>query len=464
MIRPIMMLLLSVSIISFGQAQELTFADYAKLPDLSMVVISPSGKRLAYRKVQDGKDMLLVIDLDAQKVIEGVNISSMNPDNIYFIDDDRLILVASKNSRLYGFRGRHDMSVAFSYNLKNGKIFQLLTAGDYIYGGQSQVGNIIGVSPDKRYAYMPAWKSKGEYSLYKVDLTKRRRPIVYKKGTFDTVDFFVDKQGKVLARERFNNKSNLHSLEALHDGAWVRIFSEKTEIPKVSFNGVTADGTKLVMIRQDDSHGRWAYHTISLNDGTLSKPLFSREDRDVETVLTDINRVVFGVRYSGFKPSYEFFDDKLNRRMAGIDAVLPDNAMRIDSYTPDWENIIFYLTGTNSSGEYYRYKKGGLDLLARARATITPDKVHPVKIISYKARDGLNIPALITLPLHHKAQNLPAIVLPHGGPESYDKLNFDWLAQYFASQGYLVIQPQFRGSKGFGNSHLFKGRGKCKMT
>ncbi|NQY37686.1 MAG: prolyl oligopeptidase family serine peptidase [Alteromonadaceae bacterium] len=66
---------------------------------------------------------------------------------------------------------------------------------------------------------------------------------------------------------------------------------------------------------------------------------------------------------------------------------------------------------------------------------------------------------LITTPIGQVADKLPAIMLPHGGPESYDRLGFDWMAQYFASQGYVVIQPQFRGSKGFGLKHLIKGRG-----
>lgn len=105
------------------------------------------------------------------------------------------------------------------------------------------------------------------------------------------------------------------------------------------------------------------------------------------------------------------------------------------------------------------YQKGSLSLLASARPDIPSTAVHSTKEYSYKARDGLIIPTLITTPIGLTAKNLPAIMLPHGGPESYDKLGFDWLTQYFANEGYLVIQPQFRGSEGFGNEHLLKGRG-----
>lgn len=455
LILGVLLLLINISV----NATKLTYDDYAKLPEKSMLVISPSSTKLAYRQVTDESDMLVVLDLTTGSFIRALSIGEVNPDNIYFIDENRLILVASKNSRLFGFRGRHDVSVAFSFNLENGKIHQLMTAGYGIYRGQSSLGRVVGVSTDRKYAYMPAWQNEGAYSLLKVSLTKRKKPRIHKRGSSDTIDFFVGDNGKLLARERYDNETNIHKLQAWRDDNWVTIFTEETEVRRVSFVGVTPDRKNLVMIRQDGAHGRWAYYTISLQEGTISEPLFSREDRDVESVLTDINRVVYGVRYSGFKPSYDFFDEKINARFRGINTVLPDSALTIYDYTPDWSSIILHMDGGGSSGQFIRYQKGNLDLLALARPDIQPEYVNPVQEISYKARDGLVIPTLLTLPKDKPLVNLPAIMMPHGGPASYDKISFDWLAQYFASHGYVVIQPQFRGSRGFGSNHLMKGYG-----
>lgn len=441
------------------QLTPLTFEDYAKLPSKSMVTISPSGNRLSYRAVIKGRDLLVIIDLATSSIIRTLTIGEINPDDSYFIDENRLILVASDNRRIHGFKGRHDISVAFSYDIKDNKVIQLLVAGKGIYEGQSQLGEVVGVSPDGKYAYMPAWKSKSQYSLLKVNLSKKFKPRVYVKGTSDTSDFFLSSQGEPLARERFNNKKNRHLLEARHDGKWVEIYRNEAEIRTVNFSGVTPDGKSLVMKKHNNTTGRWAYHTISLKDGTISKAIFSKEGSDVESVLTDINRVVYGVRYSGFKPSYEFFDEKLNARMRGVAQSLPNNVMFITSYTPSWDNIIFHVSGNDISGGYLRYKSSQLDLVAHER-NIPPQQVNPVEVSEYKARDGLTIPTLITTPIgREKPKNLPAIMLPHGGPESYDTLAYDWLAQYFSSQGYVVIQPQFRGSDGFGSAHKYAGRG-----
>lgn len=459
--RPLIFLftLLLMPLYLFAQPPQVPVEAYGKLPSKSMLVLSPSAERMAYRDTSNNKDLMIVIDLEKRSILAAIDVSTVKPDSVYFIDDNTLVFVVSSNKHIRGYKGRHDISVAYAYNLTSKKMHQLLTPGLGIYKGQTQLGNIIGISPDNKFAYMPAYKNLGSYNLYKVNLDKKRNPRIYRRGTSDTIDFFLGKNGEVLARERYNNTNDLHSIEALIDDEWKVIFKEKTSYRTKSFDGLTPDRKSLVMISQDGKHGRWSYYTMSLVDGNISGPIFSHEEKDIEHVLTDIQRVVHGVQYSGFTATYEFFDEKLNARMRGLKKALPHNTFRINDYTPDWKSMVFYMEGEQSSGDYVLYQKGALSMLATARPDIPPQSVHPISEYSFKSRDGLTIPTLITTPIGLTAKNLPAIMLPHGGPESYDKLGFDWLTQYFASQGYLVIQPQFRGSKGFGSEHLLKGRG-----
>lgn len=433
---------------------------YGQLPSKSMMVISPSGDRVAYRDTSNNRDIMMVLELSGLSILAAIDLSSVRPDNAYFIDNDRLIFVVSQNKSIRGFRGRADFSAAFAYNLKSKKMHQLLVPGYGIYKGQTQLGIILGISADKKYAYMPAYKDGiSSYSLFKVNLERKRLPKIHRRGTSDTIDFFLDENGEVIARERYNNASNIHRIEAWLNDEWQEIFREETPFKTKRFSGVTSDGKSLVMTTLDQKNRRSAFYTMFLADGKISEPIFSHEDKDVEHILTDIQRVVHGVRYSGFTPSYEFFDEKLNARMRGLAKALPNNTFSIKSYTPHWNSMVFYMDGEQSAGDYALYQNGSMSMLASSRPEIPPQAVHPVKEYSFKARDGLNIPSLITIPIGQVADKLPAIMLPHGGPESYDRLGFDWMAQYFASQGYVVIQPQFRGSKGFGLKHLIKGRG-----
>jgi dipeptidyl aminopeptidase/acylaminoacyl peptidase len=80
-----------------------------------------------------------------------------------------------------------------------------------------------------------------------------------------------------------------------------------------------------------------------------------------------------------------------------------------------------------------------------------------MKPYPYKARDGLDIPAYLTLPPGKEAKNLPAVVMPHGGPDARDAVGFDWWAQFLANRGYAVLQPNFRGSAGYGHKFTEKG-------
>ncbi|TKB47476.1 alpha/beta hydrolase family protein [Thalassotalea mangrovi] len=437
----------------------LTYEDFAQLPEKSMVVISPSATKAAYRHNDGQQDMVVILNIVKGEVVGTVDITELNPSQIMFVDEERLILIASENTRIRGFRGRYNMSLAFSLNLQNGDIHQLLKPGFGIIRGNTNLGNIVGISPDRQHVYMPAWESSTRYSLYKVSLTKSIKPKRVKRGTKDIYDYFVNEKGELIARERFDNQRNLHLLESKQNDGWKTIYREQTEIPTIGFTGLTPDQQHIMMNKHDEASERRAYFKISLDDGAVSEPLFSNESKDVERVLTDINRIAYGVQYSGFQPSYEFFDEHLNRRFRGIAKVLPNTSVYISDHTPDWSTIILQTSGENNSGQYLRYQRGKLGLLATERPKISSDLVNPIREFEFKARDGLTIPTLLTYPRGMEPQKLAAIMLPHGGPESYDRIGFDWMAQYFASQGYLVIQPQFRGSTGFGLQHRLKGRG-----
>ena len=125
------------------------------------------------------------------------------------------------------------------------------------------------------------------------------------------------------------------------------------------------------------------------------------------------------------------------------------------------EKILVFIEGQESSGEYIVIDEDNdISIVGMARPDIPYSAVHSIVSFNYKAEDGLDIPALMTIPkTWDRKSKLPSVMLPHGGPASYDSMTFNWMAQAFAEQGYLVIQPQFRGSKGFGNKLTLAGYG-----
>ena len=117
------------------------------------------------------------------------------------------------------------------------------------------------------------------------------------------------------------------------------------------------------------------------------------------------------------------------------------------------ESKLVVLVGSDvDPGNYYLFDKATKQLapIMAVREELVGAKLSTMKPITFPAADGTMIPGYITLPPGSDGKNLPAIVMPHGGPAARDEWGFDWLVQYFASQGYAVLQPNYRGSTGYG--------------
>lgn len=443
-------------------------SDYGALPVTQMVAISPNGNLVAFRRVSKYRDEIIVNSLSEKKILFAVDVSKIQPQTIQFFSDDKIQLIASEFGRMDGYRGYFDLSTAYVLDLNEKKIRQLLIPGDLILAGQTGLGRVVGLSPDGRYAYMPAWSDvdnhfpEPEYSLYKVDLT-RKNVIPGTRGGQRVKDFFVDKEGETIAIEEFDERNGLHKIRSkVKGGKWTEIFTEKTNIRIKNFVGLTPDYSSLVFVESDASTGRDSYSLMKLSDGAITSSVMSREDADIDEVFVDLHRIVQGVRFSGFLPSYKFFDAAADQRMKDLIAQFPEQSVFLSDWSPDWKNIAVNVQGSNYADDYFLSADNQPPLLLTSgRPQFKATDINPIGKINFTARDGLKIPTLLTIPRTKAGEikKLPAVIYPHGGPAYHDKIGFDYFAQALAAQGYLVIQPQFRGSSGFGAKFSNAGLG-----
>lgn len=445
-----------------------TLDDYAALPTTTHMALSPSGELVAFRQRKGNRDVVLITSVKEMKSVAAFDVSSIELNQLYFFDDKHLIVKATENTRVLGFEGSIDVSTAFIYSIEKNKLKQLLKPGDKIYLGQSGLGEIAAVSKDKKYIYMPAYSGSSKtnvpppYSLMKVNIKSPDRPKVAMKGKPSTINYFVNSDGNVLAREDFSNERDVHKVYSYLSGKSKLIFEEKTPIRYKSFVGFTPDQKSLVMLASSRKTDRIDYFTLSLESGEISPTEWSKEDVDIEFAINDINNIVEGVRYSGFNPSYRFFNENIQKKMDTVLNYFPDHSVGLHGWSSDWDKLLISVEGSSDPGSYYLFSGGKkLIKLTSKRPGFAPEDIHPIGKVTYKARDGLRIPTLLTIPKNNLSsmKNLPAVIFPHGGPESYDRIGFDGFTQALANEGYLVIQPQFRGSEGFGVSHTLAGRG-----
>jgi len=446
---------------------------YGVLPKIQNITISPNGEQVAFRVVSLDRDLISIVGVNPIKPLASVGVSNVKPRDVSFIDNENLLMSVSSVKSIPGFIGELEISVGMSYNIKKKKYNQLLVPGeDGVYAAQSRLDKVVGVSPDGKSVYIPAYSGEPTYSmgrqllppasLFRVKINGSGRAKIHKRGRGHTRDYFMANDGSVLARETFDEAKNTHSVFAFHGKKSVKIFSEETPYATKNFIGTSLDEEHLFMIDDNNETNRWSIYTLSLKDGNIEGPIHERDDADIVGHIIDKQRKVLGVRYSGFNPSYAFFDPDLDSRVQAILAKFPNHSVWIEEITPDRNHVLVRVEGSQAAGDYYLYSKGKETVFITSRRPNIPvDEIHPIAPVTFAARDGLKIPTLLTVPRGKidNLKNLPAIVMPHGGPESFDSIGFDFVAQALAEQGYLVIQPQFRGSVGFGSKHQAAGYG-----
>lgn len=435
---------------------------YGSLPLISSMALSPGGDRVAYRLTQGDRDYVLVRDLEAGKVIGGADVSAVKPRDLYFVGEDRVLLIASETAREVFGRKAFENSSAFLLDVAGDRVRELLRGAEGLYPAQTGLGRVVGRSGDGGTLYMPAYTGGvAQYSLFEVDL-QRRTPKVIADGKTYTVDWFVDAAGRPFVEEEFDDHRNVHRIWVRGDDGRRLIYEKETDTPSIGVVGLTQERDAVVVEAVGSGSDHSAQYHLGLADGTKTGPYFSREDADIERTLMDLNRLVYGVQYSGFMPTYEFTDAALTAKVRAIQDELGGAAAYLVDWTPDFSRLLFHVSGGWSAGDYIIAGRGFAhpSRIARSRPAIQGESVVPTAITKFRARDGVTIPALVTVQQELvSAGKVPLIVLPHGGPESHDRFGFDWLAQFLASRGYAVLQPEFRGSDGFGRKLTELGRG-----
>ncbi len=438
---------------------------YGELPSVREVAISPDGKHFASLTRQDGEDYFVVSEVGG-KVIGGARTGVFKARDVRFISNNHVVLIASETTSAYGFHGKWEHSGAVSYNITTKKMQSLLRGTDDLFPAQTGLGNIVGRLKDTNKVFMPAFigaaTSDPDMNLLRVDLDTGRGAVV-SRGAYYTIDWFVDEDGIVLAREDWNDEDNDFRILTKKDGALETVYREtNTAAPTYVVTGVTADKSALIVTSRP--RGTQFIQLLKMSfDGKLSAPIFSPPDKQVEQIAADVNRVIAGVRYSGMYPSYEFFDPELTQAMKDVAALNPESATTLINWTADFSKLLLQVEAGRRAPSFWLFDRRARTMtrLASAYFSIGDHDIGPVTTIEYKARDGRRIPSIVTLPPGAELGSapLPLIVMPHGGPETYDAVGFDWMAQYFASRGYLVLQPNFRGSEGFGEDHRKAGHG-----
>lgn len=425
---------------------------YGELPSVEDIAISPSGN-LATIAWISGVRRIVTLDT-AGRPTTNAPTGDAKIRGINWADDDILLITNSATVGLgpYFTASKYELTGTLVLSVSNSKAELVFANTSAIanttrgsYGIRKVDGKSVGYfgGIELGRSMGNAYFKHGRALLYAVDLsTNRARQVARAPAENHYRDWLVDAQGEVAATLDIAETSGSWQIANAKDDVIARGVSPTGDVSLLWFG---YEGS-TVIYQSEDEEGTSHWYEVPLTGGQTKEIL-----ANVSTSRTYVDRAssrMIGYRERGDRPKAVMFDPKLNSTIAKIFAAFPDRNVGLMDWTPDFSKILVRTEGNRDSGTWFR-----VDLATRKaspigdeRPLIGPDDVGPISRVSYTAADGLEMDGILTLPPGREAKNLPVIMLPHGGPSAQDDLGFDWWAQAFASRGYAVFQPNFRGS------------------
>jgi dipeptidyl aminopeptidase/acylaminoacyl peptidase len=432
-----------------------------RLPSGEDVALSPDGTRLAFVRTDGDERLLAVWSLTDGRALTVIRLGDVKLRAVRWADGDRLLLTTSVTYAPIELQGGRREWFMLQVCAVNGRC----TPYDFGVPNTTTL-NVVAGPPEVRQVdgrtvvhvtgfvlssprFLPA--------LFAMDLGTGRSRIVH-RGVRGTDDFVIDAQGRVVAELRYSEEDRRYSLAVriAPDAPWVaaRADAAPTWLETPSLLGLGPDGASVVVRAVEDGVERT--RVVSLADGAWSEPFPADAARGHAIVHRLSGRVLgFG---SVRKAQYWFADPDLQRRMDSIARAFRDGHARLAGASDDFSRIAVLADQPDVAYAYHvvDWSTKRADLLGEVYEGLGTYAAR--RAVVYRAADGLEIPAYLTLPRGREPKNLPLVVLPHGGPATVDTADFDWWSQAFAARGYAVLQPNFRGST-VSVAHLAAGFG-----
>ena len=276
-------------------------------------------------------------------------------------------------------------------------------------------------------------------------------------GSPFTEDWVVDRAGQAVARSEWNPVTRNFLIMAKDGKGWKRIYSSELDY-EFSLIGLSADG-QLILARSTLGSDRFKIWGIPIAGGDISL-FYEHPTEDVTSIVTDrFSGAPVGFHIGGLVPTIHWIDPKLESLQKAVSKAFPDRNVSIFDRSEDFKRIVAHVESASQPPIYYLidFSKGTADIIGEAYPALAEAAMGAQRTMTYKSRDGFDIPAYLTMPPGREPRNLPLVVFPHGGPYARDDTGFDWWTQFMATRGYVVLQPQFRGSFGFGGKLLRAG-------
>lgn len=462
-----------------GRAAPPPVSAFASLPDVATISLSPDGQRLLILKAIGETHHPVVTDIETGK---SNIVMAADPEEFLFnwcrwANDNRIVCSIRRYDTLQagqidarGYRYYKDNRITFTRMLAvdaDGRnVLQLIDApinrstGNLKWNAVDQDDVLSWLPDDPDHVIVQlAREERTRPSIYRLNINTNRLSRI--RRYHDSVyAWHVDRSGLPRFASGFRNDtpvafgvdgSRLQEIDLPKLG-------ERDELLRPAVIGLSGDGSKLYYSSYRNGERRAFYRADSAT-GDNVEVLFADPQFDVfgSILAHPVTGDPLLLQYLRDDITRHWFDQSLGDALAEAFATLAQVHSRTALISLDnrMNRFVFAAEGAGTPPTYYLYDRAEKSLMRIARTYPELDEIAESTTVRYPARDGYPIPAVLTLPTGTGPH--PTILLPHGGPNSRDSARFDYWTAFFASRGYAVLQPNFRGSTGYGVAHLKAG-------
>ena len=444
-----------------------------KPAQIASATLSPNGKFLATTANIDGRMQLAVVELETMTPKNIAGFKDIDIVSVRWLSNERLVYSVIHR----GGDQRNSAQGLFAVNRDGSNDRVLMAAPELIAGfvdqgtwlSEARAMQMLSVVRDKpddilAIGYYP----NRDAVPYRVNtLTGRRSEIDYKLNGIAR-GFVFDAQDTLRVVVTANREVSALTVwyRESESAPWRRLSEHPALEPRFTVLAFDADGKTMLVSANTPGSSRLGVYKFDFEKNAPGELLASDSAVDVnELVFAPDTRQVIGINIPSEPPKTLWLDKGLAALQAGLDKAIAGHVNVLQITNTNTPRLVYSYSSTNP-GRYalYHPEQKKLQNLFVTRPWIDAGKLSPQMVYDYRARDGLPIMAYVTLPKGREAKALPLIALIHGGPWARDRWGFNAEVQMLAAMGYAVMQPQFRGSTGFGSEHLKKSYGQWGLS
>lgn len=457
-----------------------TFDELLRGPVVSDAAISPDGEQLAVLRTEtkEGKSQAFVLlsrtrDMEAKPI--SVPIGEYQVDQVEWAKNDRLLIWVTlwkdSKGRPYGIAFGNfifpiPMRRVISIDLKGGDGVVLFNDVKGVIRKSFNAASVVDLMHhEPRAVLMQAWDpARDAYSLYRVDVYTGHAEVV-EKGPPAT-DGWLTQRGVPMLRLDSNRRGTVVSIyaRAPGDADWKLVRkSRRTELKKLpDFNilGPTEEAGIFLVCMRVEGEDKRVLRTLDVRTLEFGPPMGGPAPSEIEGVVIDESLKLVATSLQDHRIEYRFSDPGLAAHFKAINGALKNACnVRLADLSLDHKRLLLHSTGPAEPGVFHLYDRDTrrLHIVAVTKPWLDPARLATMETVVVRTRDGADIAAYLSTPPGPSSGPRPMVVLAHGGPEDRDTYDYHLFVQALASKGWLVLQPNFRGSGGLGRAFAEAG-------